>query len=84
MSTFVRSVPIACQPASMTVESHYERHRISRWKPDEQKSDALPTDIKVDVINPRYEGATPLMVAKALLQRPPKDKKSSDKVEPEG
>ena len=48
------------------------------------KSPKPPKDIKIDVKNPRYEGATPLMVAKALLRRPPKDKKSSDKAEPDG
>ena len=32
-----------------------------------------PDDIKIDVINPRYKGATPGMVALALLQRPKKD-----------
>ena len=32
----------------------------------------------VEVVNPRYEGATPIMVAKALLQRPKKDEKASD------
>ena len=31
-----------------------------------------PKPPKVEVRNPRYEGATPLMVAKALLQRPKK------------
>ena len=31
-----------------------------------------PTPIKVDVINPRYEGATFEMVVKAMLQRPRK------------
>ena len=30
-----------------------------------------PTYIKVDVKNPRYKDATIVMVAKALLQRPP-------------
>ena len=32
-----------------------------------------PTPIKVDVVNPRYEGATFEMVVKAMLQRPRKD-----------
>ena len=32
----------------------------------------LPKPIKVDVINPRYEGATFEMVVKAMLQRPRK------------
>ena len=31
-----------------------------------------PTSIKVDVINPRYEGATFEMVVRAMLQRPRK------------
>ena len=31
-----------------------------------------PKNIKVDVINPRYEGATFEMVVKAMLQRPRK------------
>ena len=35
-----------------------------------------PKDIEIEVVNPRYEGATPIMVAKALLQRPKKDKKA--------
>ena len=43
-----------------------------------------PKDIEIEVVNPRYEGATFEMVVKAMLQRPPKDKKSSDKAEPEG
>ena len=42
------------------------------------KSPKPPKDFKIDVKNPRYEGATPLMVAKALLQRPPKGEKASD------
>ena len=32
-----------------------------------------PKDIEIEVVNPRYEGATPIMVAKALLRRPKKD-----------
>ncbi len=35
-----------------------------------------PKNIKVDVVNPRYEGATIKMMGKALLQRPPKDNKT--------
>ena len=35
-----------------------------------------PKNIKVGVINPRYEGATFEMVVKAMLQRPPKEKKA--------
>ena len=41
-----------------------------------------PKDIKVDVKNPRYEGATFEMVVKAMLQRPPKEKKAKGE-EPE-
>ena len=36
------------------------------------KDPKTPTPIKVDVINPRYEGATFEMVVKAMLQRPRK------------
>ena len=44
-----------------------------------------PAEIEVEVVNPRYKGATPLMVAKALLQRPKKAaEKPSGKDEPEG
>ena len=35
-----------------------------------------PAPIKVDVVNPRNEGATIEMVVKAMLQRPPKEKKA--------
>ena len=42
-----------------------------------------PKDIKVDVKNPRYEGATFEMVVKAMLQRPPKDKKADKEDDPE-
>ena len=39
-----------------------------------------PKDIKVDVRNPNYEGATFEMVVKAMLQRPKKaDQKVNDK-----
>ena len=31
-----------------------------------------PADIEVEVVNPRYEGATIEIVGRALLQRPPK------------
>ena len=41
-----------------------------------------PADIEIVVVNPRYEGATPLMVARALLQRPKKDEQD-EKDEPE-
>ena len=34
-----------------------------------------PAEIEIDVVNPRYEGATPEMVGRLLLQRPPKDEK---------
>ena len=38
-----------------------------------------PKNIKVGVINPRYEGATFEMVVKAMLQRPKKaDQKDND------
>ena len=37
-----------------------------------------PNEIKVDVKNPRYEGATFEMVVKAMLQRPKKDEKPKD------
>ena len=37
-----------------------------------------PADIKVDVVNPRYEGATFEMVVKAMLQRPEKADQSGD------
>ena len=43
-----------------------------------------PKDIKVDVKNPRYEGATFEMVVKAMLQRPKKSGKPSGKDDPEG
>ena len=43
-----------------------------------------PKDIKVDVKNPRYEGATIEMVAKAMLQRPKKSGKPSRKDDPKG
>ena len=32
-----------------------------------------PAETKIDVVNPRYEGATVEMVVKAMLQRPRKD-----------
>ena len=35
-----------------------------------------PMRIKVDVVNPRYEGATIEMVVQAMLQRQPKEKKA--------
>ena len=34
-----------------------------------------PKNIPVKIRNPRYEGATPEMVGKVLLQRPPKAEK---------
>ena len=46
--------------------------------PPETLNTAMPTDksdpdeIEVVVLNPRYAGATPAMVALALLQRPKK------------
>ena len=44
-------------------------------KDTEKPAPKPPTPIKVDVINPRYEGATFEMVVKAMLQRPKKNKK---------
>ena len=41
-------------------------------------------NIKVDVKNPRYEGATFEMVVKAMLQRPRKGGKPNRKDDPEG
>ena len=38
-----------------------------------------PTEIKIDVVNPRYEGATVEMVVKAMLQRPKKSGNPSRK-----
>ena len=35
-----------------------------------KKPTPLPTDIEIDVVNPRYEGATFEMVVKAMLRRP--------------
>ena len=43
-----------------------------------------PKNIKVDVINPDYEGATFEMVVKAMLQRPKKSEKPSGKDDSEG
>ena len=46
--------------------------------PPETLNTAMPTDksdpdeIEVEVLNPRYEGATVEMVVKAMLQRPRK------------
>ena len=37
-----------------------------------------PKNIKVDVRNPRYEGATFEMVVKAMLQRPRKSDQEGD------
>ena len=37
-----------------------------------------PKNIKVDVINPNYEGATFEMVVKAMLQRPRKSDQEGD------
>lgn len=38
-----------------------------------------PADIEIDVVNPRYEGATPDMVVRALLRRP---KRADQEVSP--
>ena len=44
-----------------------------------------PKNIKIEVVNPRYEGATFEMVVKAMLQRPRKAaEKPSGKDDPEG
>ena len=43
-----------------------------------------PTDIEVEVINPRYEGATFEIVVRAMLQRPKKSEKPSGKDDSEG
>ena len=48
--------------------------------PPETSNTAMPTDksdpddLDVEVLNPRYKGATPLMVARAMLQTPKKAK----------
>ena len=43
-----------------------------------------PKDIKIEVVNPRYEGATFEMVVKAMLQRPRKsDQKGDDDEAPD-
>ena len=51
-------------------------------RPPKTPAPKPPEDIKVDVKNPRYEGATFEMVVKAMLQRPPKEKKAKGE-EPE-
>ena len=38
-----------------------------------------PKDIEIEVVNPRYEGATFEMVVKAMLQRPKKAGEPSSK-----
>ena len=43
-----------------------------------------PKDIEIEVVNPRYEGATFEMVVKAMLQRPKKSGKPSRKDDPKG
>ena len=43
-----------------------------------------PDGREVEVLNPRYEGATVEMVVKAMLQRPKKSGKPSGKDDPEG
>ena len=43
------------------------------------KDKPKPADLKIEVVNPRYEGATVEMVVKAMLQRPKKaDQKDND------
>ena len=46
--------------------------------PEPPAPNPSPADIEIEVVNPRYEGATPIMVAKALLQRPKKKDKKGD------
>ena len=41
-----------------------------------------PKNIEIEVVNPRYEGATFEMVVKAMLRRPPKEKRAKGE-EPE-
>ena len=48
------------------------------------KDKPKPADLKIEVVNPRYEGATFEMVVKAMLQRPKKSRKPSGKDDPEG
>ena len=43
-----------------------------------------PKDIEIEVVNPRYEGATFEMVVKAMLQRPKKVGKPNRKDGTEG
>ena len=43
-----------------------------------QADESDPDELVVEVLNPRYKGATPLMVARALLQRPKKDDQKVD------
>ena len=50
--------------------------------PPKNNTPKPPKDIKVDVKNLRYEGATFEMVVKAMLQRPRKEKKAKGE-EPE-
>ena len=42
-----------------------------------------PADVKIKVINPRYEGATFEMVVKAMLQRPRKSDQKGDDEAPD-
>ena len=37
-----------------------------------------PADLDIEVVNPRYEGATIEMVVKAMLQRPRKSDQEGD------
>ena len=46
------------------------------------KDKPKPADLKIEVVNPNYEGATFEMVVKAMLQRPRKEKKAKGE-EPE-
>ena len=42
------------------------------------KDKPKPADLKIEVVNPRYEGATVEMVVKAMLQRPKKADQGGD------
>ena len=46
--------------------------------PPKNNTPKPPKDIKVEVKNPRYEGATFEMVVKAMLQRPRKSDQEGD------
>ena len=46
--------------------------------PEEIAKASNPADIEVEVLNPRYEGATIGMVVKAMLRRPRKADQEGD------